>query len=134
MTFIHGKNTVITVATKDISQYCDTSQLTRGADEHDVTGYGKNSHVSGPTGLKKGEFTCGGTYDNTASTGPKAAIQPLIGTIAAITRKPEGTGSGKPLETFSAFIAEYVETNPVNDFVKWSAKMTVSDDIADTTQ
>lgn len=134
MTFVHSKTTVITVATRDISQYSNTSQLTRGADSHDVTGYGKNSHVFGDGGLKKGEFTCGGTYDNTAVTGPRAAIRPLIGTIAVITRKPEGTGAGKPLETFSAFVEEYVETNPVEGYIAWSAKFTVSDDIADTTQ
>lgn len=133
MTFVHGKNTVITVATKDISQYCNTSQMTRGADSHDVTGYGKDDHVlSG--GLRKGEFSCGGTYDNTASNGPRAALRPFIGAVVACTRKPEGTGVGKPLETFSALLEDYQETNPVADMVSWSAKFTVSDAITDTTQ
>lgn len=133
MAFIHGKGTVITVASKDISQYCTTSSLTRGADKHDVTGYGKNDHVV-QGGLLTGEFTCEGTYDNTASTGPRAALQPLVGTVAACTRKPEGTGVGKPLETFSALLDQYVETSPVADMVKWSAKFTVSDAIATTVQ
>jgi len=134
MSTVHGRHTVITVNAKDISPYCDTSQLTRGADESDVTGYGKAAHVSGDDTLKKSEFTCSGKYDNTVSTGPRAALRPLVGTITTVTRKPEGTGVGKPLETFSAFVAEYVETNPVADHIAWSAKFTVSDDIADTTQ
>jgi hypothetical protein len=57
-----------------------------------------------------------------------------VGTNATITRKPEGTGVGKPLETFDAVLEQYVETNPVADFIKWSAKFTVSDAIATTTQ
>lgn len=133
MSFVHGKNTVITVATKDISQYCNKSQLTRGADSHDLTGYGKQAHVVAG-GLLKNEFTCEGNYDNTAVTGPRAALEPLVGTVVACTRKPEGTGVGKPLETFSALLEQYVETNPVADYISWSAKFTVSDVIADTTQ
>jgi hypothetical protein len=133
MSFVHGKGTIITVATKDISQYTNNSQLTRGADVHDLTTYGKNAHVNAG-GLLKNEFTCEGTYDNTASTGPRAALQPLVGTTVACTRKPEGTGVGKPLETFSAVLEQYVETNPVADYIKWSAKFTLSDVIADSTQ
>ncbi len=133
MSFVHGKNTVITVATKDISAFCNKSQLTRGADVHDLTTYGKDDHVNAG-GLKKSEFTCEGTYDNTAVTGPRAALQPLVGTLATCTRKPEGTGVGKPLETFSAVLEQYVETNPVADYIAWSAKFTISDAIATTTQ
>ena len=133
MSFVHGKGTVITVATKDISQYCTTSQLTRGVDKHDTTGYGKADHVF-QGGLLTGEFSCEGTYDNTASTGPRAALQPLVGTVVAVTRKPEGTGVGKPLETFSALLESYVETNAVADMIKWSAKFTVSDAITTSTQ
>jgi len=133
VSFVHGKSTVITVATKDISQYCNKSVLTRGADAHDLTGYGKSDHVVGG-GLLKGEFTCEGNYDNTAVTGPRAALQPLVGTTVVVVRKPEGTGTGKPLETFSALLEQYVETNPVADYIAWSAKMTVSDAIATTVQ
>jgi hypothetical protein len=133
MSASHGKNTVITVATKDISPYCTTSQLTRGGDKHDLTGYGKNDHVF-QGGLKTGAFTCEGFYDNTASVGPRNALLALVNTVVTITRKPEGTGVGKPLESFSALIEEYVETNPVADYVKWSMKATVSDAITDSTQ
>lgn len=133
MSFVHGKGTVITVAAKDISQYCNTSSLTRGGDKHDVTGYGKLDHVV-QGGLLTGEFSCEGTYDNTLVSGPRAALQPLVATVVVCTRKPEGTGAGKPLETFSALLEQYVETSPVADMVKWSAKFTVSDAIATTVQ
>lgn len=129
----HGKHTVITVDTKDISAFCSTSELTRGADSHDVTGYGKDDHVF-EGGLRKGSFSCEGTYDNTAVTGPRAVLDPLIGTVVACTREPEGTGTGKPHQAFSAMLEEYVETNPVADMVKWSAKFTVSDAVTTTQQ
>lgn len=129
----HGKLTVITVATNDISPYCTNSQLTRGGDKHDLTGYGKDDHVF-QGGLKSGSFTCEGWYDNTATVGPGIVMKPLVLTVVAVTRKVEGTGVGKPLESFSALLEEYVETSPVADYVKWSAKFTVSDAITDSTQ
>lgn len=133
MSFVHGKNTVVTVDSNDLSTWTNNSQITRGADEHDLTGYGKNTHVV-QGGLLKHSFTMDGNYDSTTSTGPRATLQPIVGTVVTVTRKPEGTGTGKPLESFSALLTEYVETNPVADFVKWSAKFTVSDDISDSTQ
>jgi hypothetical protein len=133
MSASHGKHTIITVATNDISPYCTTSQLTRGGDKHDLTGYGKNDHVF-QGGLKTGSFTCEGFYDNTATVGPRNALLSLVNTNVAVVRKVEGTGTGKPSEAFDALLEEYVETNPVADYVKWSAKFTVSDAITDTTQ
>lgn len=130
---VHGKRTVITVAAADISPYTNTSELTRAADKHDTTGYGVDDHVVDP-GLKSGDFTCGGTYDSTATVGPRAVLRPIVGTKVAITRKPEGTGTGKPLESFNATVDEYKETNPVADYIKWAAKFTVSGPIVDTVQ
>jgi hypothetical protein len=48
MSFVHGKNTVITVATArtSVAVRATRAVLTRGADVHDVTTYGKNDHVS----------------------------------------------------------------------------------------
>ncbi|KAB1925148.1 hypothetical protein F8280_12115 [Micromonospora noduli] len=133
MAFIHGKSTVITLDGDDLSAYTNTSELTLTADSHDVTTYGKNSHVfSG--GLKGGTATMGGIYDSTASTGPRAVIKPLIGTVVELIRKPEGTGSGKPTDTVDVLLTQYVETNPVADMVTWSCEMTLSDDVASTTQ
>lgn len=133
MAFVHGKSTVITLDGDDLSTFTTTSEFTRGADSHDVTTYGKNSHVfSG--GLGKGSASMEGIYDNTASTGPRAIIEPLIGTVVVLVRKPEGTGTGKPLDTVDVLVEEYVETNPVADMVTWSVKLTTSDDVASTTQ
>ena len=132
MAFVHGRDTSITVATKDISPYCKTSSLELSADVHETTGYGKQAKTKSG-GLLDGKFTMGGTYDNTASTGPRNALKPLVGTTVAVVRKPEGTGTGKPQDAFSGVLSKYVETNPVDDMVTWSAEIEVSDVITTTT-
>ncbi|RQW83556.1 hypothetical protein [Micromonospora globispora] len=133
MAFVHGMNTVITVAAKDISAYCKTSSFELSADVHETTGYGKTAKTR-QGGLLDGKFTCGGTYDSTASTGPRAALKPLLGTSVAVVRKPEGTGTGKPSDAFSGVLTKYVETSPVDDMVTWSAEFEISDVVTTTTQ
>lgn len=130
---VHGKKTVVTVATKDISAYCKTSNLEDSADVHETTGYGKDAKTKAG-GLLDGKFTCGGTYDNTALTGPGNSLKPLVGTTVAVVYKIEGTGTGKPQDSFSAVLAKYVQTAPVDDMVTWSAEFEISDVITSTTQ
>ncbi|MGH3735835.1 MAG: hypothetical protein ACRDT6_09480 [Micromonosporaceae bacterium] len=125
MAFVHGKDTVILLGATDLSAFANTSELTRSADTHDVTTYGKDDHVySG--GLGDGTATMAGIYDNGA-TGPRATIEPLIGTEVVLTRRPEGTGSGLPQDIVDVIINSYVETNAVADMVMWSCEMQLSD-------
>jgi len=133
MTFVHGKNTFISLDGKDLSAYTDASELNQSADNHDVTTYGKNSHVKAG-GLLDGKATMSGTYDNTAVTGPRAVIKPLLGTTVPLIRQTEGVGAGKPQDTVDVVVTGYVETNPVADMVKWSCEMELSDDVDSTPQ
>jgi hypothetical protein len=73
MAFVHGKTTKLVVATKDISPFTKTSSFEIDGDVHDTTGYGSTAHTKAG-GLLDGKFTCGGTYDNTASVGPRNAL------------------------------------------------------------
>jgi hypothetical protein len=125
MTFIHGKNTITKVGSTDISAYVKTSNFEQTADVHDVTGGGATGHAK-QGGLLDGKFTCGGTYDNTASTGPRAKLQPLLGTTQTIIRQPEGTGTGKAQDSFSAVVSKYAESAPVDDMITWSAEFEIS--------
>lgn len=133
MAFIHAKDTVVTVATKDLSQYTDSSELNRTADAHDVTTYGNDAHRKAG-GLLDGKFTMAGTYDNTASTGPRAALEPLLGTVVAVVRQPEGVGAGKAQDTFNALMTSYVETSPVADMCKWSCEFEIDGDVTSAAQ
>lgn len=127
----HGRFTKITVATKDISPYTNTSNYERSADFHDVSGYGANSKVKSG-GQKDGKFTAGGNYDNTVSVGPRNALHGNEGTLQAIVRNVEGTGTGKPNDAFSAVLTKYVESNPVDGMVTWSAEWEISGDVTTT--
>ena len=133
MAFVHGKNTVITVATTDLSAYTDSSELERSGDSHDVTTYGNSAHRKAG-GLLDGSFKMSGTYDNTASTGPRGKLEPLLGTICAVVRQPEGAGTGKAQDSFDALLTKYVETSPVADMVKWSAEFEIDGDVDSTPQ
>lgn len=132
MSFTHGKNTYISLNGSDMSAFTNTSELNSTADSHDVTTYGKNSHVY-LGGLKDGKATMGGVYDNTAS-GPRDIIKPLVGQTVTLVRRPEGTGAGRPQDSVSVVVTGYTETNPVADMVTWQCEMQMSDDVTSTDQ
>lgn len=133
MSFVHGKDTFISLDGDDLSAFCNTSTLTRSADTHDVTTYGKDDHVFAG-GLGNGTCSIGGIYDNTAVTGPRAVVEPLVGTTVTLIRQPEGTGSGLPQDSVSVVVTNYVETSPVADMVTWTAELQLSDAIDSTAQ
>lgn len=132
MAFKHGKSTVITLDGSDLSSFTTTSELARKSDSHDVTTYGKDSHVfSG--GLLNGTASMSGVYDDGA-TGPHDVITPLIGTVVTLVRKPEGTGTGLPQESVSVLVVGYTETNPVADMIAWSCELQLSDTVTESNQ
>lgn len=130
--FIHGKNTVLILNGVDLSIFCKESDLDRTADKHDLTTYGKNDHVYGG-GLGDGTSSMGGTYDN-AAAGPRRTIDPLVGTVVTLIRRPEGTGVGKPQDSVNVLITSYKETNPVADYIAWTCAMQCSDAVTTTNQ
>lgn len=133
MAFKHGKDTVIKLNAKDLSAFTNTSELNQSADSHDVTTYGKTAHVYAG-GLTDAKASLSGIYDSTAVSGPRAAIQPLIGTVVTLIRQPEGAGTGKPQDSVSVLVTGYVETNPVADMIKWSCDLQCSDAINSAAQ
>jgi len=135
MAFKHGKNTVVKVDSTDLSAYTNSSEIEQGVDSHDVTCYGADGHAFAG-GLTTGSWKMGGTYDSTASTGPRAKLNAIIQAAALVTviRQPEGTGSTLPQDSFSCLFTKYVESNPVADMISWTAEGTVSGDVDSTAQ
>lgn len=131
----HGKNTVLKVNSNDISQYTTESELNESTDTHEATTYGASAHAFDP-GLDNGTFTCSGMYDSTAGTGPRAVFKAVKALNAAVTviRQDEGTGSGKPQDSFSAILTSYVQTNPVADMIKWKADFQITGAVDSTAQ
>lgn len=128
MSFVHGKNTFVSVDGNDLSAYTNTSNLNASADVHQLTTYGKNTHVFGG-GLANNQVSLGGSYDNHATTSPRRILLPRRGTTVTLVRRPEGTGTGKPQDTLSAVLTSYVETNPVGGYIEWTAEFQGSDDV-----
>lgn len=128
----HGKDTYISLDGDDISEFCNSSDFDREHDEHDVTCYGMDDHDY-DGGLGKGKSSIGGIYDDSA-TGPKAVIEPLLGTKVQLIRRPEGTGATKPQEEVTVLVKKYVETNPVADMIAWTCELTHCGSVARTTQ
>lgn len=133
MAFIHGKDTFISLNAVNLSAFVTTSELERTADTHDVTTYGKSSHVYAG-GLLDGKASMAGVYDNTAVTGPRAAIEPLLGQTVTLIRRPAGTGTGRPQDSVSVVVGKYTETNPVADMVTWQVELQASDEVDSTPQ
>lgn len=119
----------------DLSAYTSESEIPRTTDTHDVTGYGADAHAFS-AGLNNATATASGTYDTTAGTGPRATFLAVYAGNVAVTvvRQPEGTGAGKPQDSFSAILTSYTETNPVADMIKWKADFQVTGDITTTAQ
>lgn len=133
MSLVHGRNVYVSLDGDDLSTYCNTSTPERTSDSHDVTTYGKDAHVFAG-GLLNGSGTIGGFYDSSTSSGPRAVIEPLLGTNVTYIDRPEGTGSGKPERSVDVLVMKYNETRPVADMITWSADLQFSDDVTISTQ
>jgi len=133
MAFVHGKNTYISLDGEDLTAFTNSTTMNRSADALDTTTYGKNSKTYAG-GLKDGSATIGGIYDNTAVTGPRAVIQPLIGATVEFVFRPEGTGAGKPEDTVDVVVTAYNESSPVAEMVQWTAELQLSDDVTSAAQ
>jgi hypothetical protein len=132
MAKIHGKGLVVLLNAVDLSTHSNNVEFTRTGDSHDVTVFGNNSHVK-QGGLLDGTCTISGIYDD-AATGPRAVIEPLIGTVTVLVHRPEGTGAGKPMDTVNVLVTSYAETTAVADMILWSAEVELSGDVVTADQ
>lgn len=122
-----GADAIFTLDSAALTDFIDTVTFTENADVLDVTTFGNNGHRK-KGGLTNGTIAIGGVYDTTSS-GPHDDIQPLIGTIVTFDWRPEGTGSALPTVTGSVLVAEYVESSPVADIVRWTATLEIDGDV-----
>lgn len=132
MSHKHSKLTVILIDSNDISAYCTDSNCELSAGTEDNTTYGKDAQVFDPT-LLTGAFGCSGKYDS-ATTGPRAVLKPLIGTKVNVKYRPEGTGAALPQDSFDAVITKYTETAPTAGYRLWALETQPSDTWTSTAQ
>jgi hypothetical protein len=130
---VKSKETVCLVAGNDISGYSTESSRSRTSNTEDNTTYGKNAIVKDPT-LLDGAFTISGKYDSDTEAGPRAVLDPLVGTKVEIIYRPEGTGAGLPQDRFDAVITDYTETAPVAGYRTFALTTEPSDEWDTTAQ
>lgn len=128
MTFVHGKDTFVSLDGDDLSPYTNSTTYNNTADSHDVTTYGKSRKVY-VGGLGDGTCTLQGVYDDGAG-GPRAVIKPLLGTVVPFVFRPEGVGG--PTDMVDALVTAYNESNPVADMIQWTCELQLSDTIVVT--
>lgn len=133
MAMVHGKTGAILVNAKDVSPYTNSIDWDQSADTSDVTCFGATGHAYFG-GLTDGKVSLKGIYDNTASVGPRAAVQASLGASVAFVYKPEGTGTGKPQSTVQVVVNSYKESVPVADMITWEAELTISGAITTISQ
>lgn len=133
MTAVHSKDTYVSLDGNDLSTYLNDSDWTRSPESHKLTTYGNDNNVY-KGGLGDGSTDLAGRYDSSTSSGPRAILEPLVGTNVTLIYRPEGTGSGKPQRSVDVMVGEYKETHPVADYIMFSQKLTHSGDVTITTQ
>jgi len=133
MPFVHGKDVYYSLNAKLLGEYSNTSQYEKSADSHDVTTYGQGAHVF-KGGLLTGTGSIGGIYDSSTTSGPRAIIEPLVGSNVTYVDRPEGTGTGRPQRTADCLVLKYTETRPVADMITWAADLQFSGTVAVVSQ
>jgi hypothetical protein len=133
MAQVHGKTGAILVNAKDCSAFTNSIEWDQSADTHDTTTFGQTGHVYAG-GLTDGKVSLKGIYDNTAVTGPRAAVQSSLGATVAFKYRPEGIGTGKPESTCNVVVNSYKESVPVDDMISWEAELTISGGVTTAAQ
>ena len=129
MAFVQGRGVVVSVDAKDLSVYGTSCEYELKADALDVTTFGQDNKVfSG--GLKESSMKIEGNYDDTATSGPRAVLEDLVGTVTEMVYKPEGATG--PVRTWDCLCTTYNESSKVDDMVRFTANFQGSGSIAVT--
>ena len=129
MTFVSGSDVVVILNGTDISPFCTSVEQARSIGLVDITPYGSpgRTHTSA---LTDGVVNIAGLYDTDDTFGPKALIEPLLGSTATMTYRPEGAAPGGPEQTYSVLVASYREVAALYDMIRWTAQLQVSGTVA----
>lgn len=127
MAAAHGKDSVITVATNNISPYVKSVDFNQSNDSNDTSTKGAEGHTYRP-GLTDGEISIEGLWDDATTVGSQTVFSALIGTETTTTFEwgPEGLSGGSIKYSGACMVTSYVESSPVDDMVAFSATLKIS--------
>ena len=131
MAFKHGRLAEVTVATKALSTFSDTADISIKVALAGTTTFTAtwDTFISGVAGAS---LTLGGAYDPTITTGPASVLLAQIalnqaGTVTAVIFYPAGNNAGQGTShTFNALLSDYQESSKVGDKVGWSCTLTAT--------
>lgn len=127
MAFVHGKDSVFTVNSKDLSAFLTQADLGNevGLAETSTMGVEAKTYISG---LSDATISIAGFYDSTGTTGPDAVLNALVGSDSSTTFEygPEGGTTGKVKYSGSCFLTSYQISAPVGDVVAFSGDFQVT--------
>lgn len=120
MAFVHGSKATVTVATKDLTQYIDSAEMSLDVDTAQGKTFGQAWAVT-KVGAASGKFDIGGFFDASID-GPSDVLVPLVGAApVAVVYKPDGAEQ----RSFNAAVASYSESSPVGGLVAWKASLVI---------
>jgi hypothetical protein len=132
--FVAANDVYLSVDGTNIAAYCSSIEVEYSVDSLQTTTFAAGGHTY-QGGMTSGSISAEGTYDDTAS-GPKAVVEPLMrdGQLVAAVYRPEGTGSGRPEQSFNVLVEKYAESSAVGEMIQWSADMKISGAVTDAVQ
>lgn len=112
---------------RNISIYVDSVEISHDTDMLDITTQGAEARAF-DSGLTNCTITVGGIWDDTASTGSWTVFKSLLGleTTVGFEYGPEGNTAAMEKWSGEVFVANYSESAPVADMVRWTAQLQVS--------
>ena len=131
MAFKTARIAEVTVATKALSTFCDSSSLAIKVKTSDVTTFlsAWDIFISGTAGAT---FALSGSYDPTVTTGPSSVLLAQIalnqaGTVTPCIVYPAGNNAGQGTsDTFNALLTDYTEDSKVQAQVVFSCTFLVT--------
>mgnify|MGYP001062766854 FL=1 len=133
MAFVHGKSAVFKIGSTDLSAFCNSVEVKRAGDSHDITVYGATGHAY-QGGLTDGTISVKGTYDDGDASNPRITFQGALATTLTWTYQAAGTAAGRPSLTGSGVLTAYEEVAGVADMVTWSAELQITGAVTTTDQ
>lgn len=123
----HGKDSVLTIGTNNISPYVKTVDFNRSQDANDTTTKGAEGKTYRP-GLTDGEIKITGLWDDAATVGTRTVLAALLDSESTVAFEwgPEGNTSGMVKDSGNAVLTQYDESSPVDDMVAFTATLKIS--------
>ena len=127
MAFVHGKDSVFSFDSVNLSAFIDSVSIDRSAEMAETTTLGAEAKTY-ISGLTDATISVTGKYDSTTSTGPDVNFEAWLGEEAASAFEfgPEGSASTKIRYHGNAFCTAYNISAPVGDVVAFTAEFQVT--------